>query len=201
VADRKGQHVRRRCQILQYWSEHIVGYQRILKGLRLCKTPLCRLRLLSFQGFRLGVNFTNILQAAFIYSQFGFVIFWWKNIGAKAACKMLVKLTITQLDLVVWFKAWANFHYCPRCPKIIAHFKSDPKIINLLFLLSSLDPWYDSHTMWLLIFRLQNWIVKTNLKIIKHTFVLKSNILAENITIIVLTSPCVFSSSLYYRVC
>ena len=21
------------------------------------------------------------------------------------------------LDLVVWFQAWANFHYCPNCPK------------------------------------------------------------------------------------
>jgi hypothetical protein len=49
-----------------------------------------------------GVNFTNILQsafctkvfcAAFMCLQFGFVIFWQKNFGAKAAHKMLVKLT------------------------------------------------------------------------------------------------------------
>ena len=48
-----------------------------------------------------GLYFTNILQAAFsyesvfaafLYLQFGFVIFWQKNIGAKAACKMLMKL-------------------------------------------------------------------------------------------------------------
>jgi hypothetical protein len=48
------------------------------------------------------VNFTNILQAAFSYQilcapfmclQFGFVIFWQKDFGAKAAHKMLVKLT------------------------------------------------------------------------------------------------------------
>jgi len=49
-----------------------------------------------------GVNFTNILRAAFftkvfcaafLYLQFGYVIFWLKNVGAKAVHKMLVKLT------------------------------------------------------------------------------------------------------------
>ncbi len=46
-----------------------------------------------------GVNLTNILQAAFLmhtklfvdafmYLQYGYVIFHFKNIGAKAACKM-----------------------------------------------------------------------------------------------------------------
>jgi hypothetical protein len=49
-----------------------------------------------------GVNFTNILGAAFSYKiflrsfcelTFGFVIFWQKDFGAKAAHKMLVKLT------------------------------------------------------------------------------------------------------------
>jgi hypothetical protein len=48
------------------------------------------------------VNFTNILQAAFytkvlcapfMYLQFGLAIFWQKDFGAKAAHKMLVKLT------------------------------------------------------------------------------------------------------------
>jgi hypothetical protein len=48
------------------------------------------------------VNFTNILQAAFSYQSslrsfylltIGFVIFWRKDFGAKAAHKMLVKLT------------------------------------------------------------------------------------------------------------
>ena len=47
------------------------------------------------------VNFTNILQAvfcmkvlcaAFMCLQFGFAIFWQKEIDAKAACKMSVKL-------------------------------------------------------------------------------------------------------------
>ncbi len=49
-----------------------------------------------------GVNFTNILHAGFSYLSFEgsflylalrFVLFWHNNIGAKAACKMLVKLT------------------------------------------------------------------------------------------------------------
>jgi hypothetical protein len=49
-----------------------------------------------------GVNFTNILRAAFsyesfcasfMYLQFGFVILWRKDFGTKAAHKMLVKLT------------------------------------------------------------------------------------------------------------
>jgi hypothetical protein len=35
----------------------------------------------------------KVLCAFFLYIQFGFVIFWQKNIGAKAACKMLLKLT------------------------------------------------------------------------------------------------------------
>jgi hypothetical protein len=45
------------------------------------------------------VNITNILQAAFscqslifMCLQFGFVIFWQKEFGKKAAHKMLVKL-------------------------------------------------------------------------------------------------------------
>jgi len=48
-----------------------------------------------------GVNFIKILRengmevlcAAFLKLKFGFVIFWQKNISAKAACKMLMKLT------------------------------------------------------------------------------------------------------------
>jgi hypothetical protein len=36
---------------------------------------------------------TNALCAAFMCLKLGFVIFWQKNFGAKAAHKMLVKLT------------------------------------------------------------------------------------------------------------
>jgi hypothetical protein len=35
----------------------------------------------------------KVFCTAFLKLQFGFVIFWYKNIGAKAACKMLMKLT------------------------------------------------------------------------------------------------------------
>jgi len=35
----------------------------------------------------------KVLCAAFLYLQFGFVIFWQKNISAKTAPKMLMKLT------------------------------------------------------------------------------------------------------------
>jgi hypothetical protein len=61
------------------------------------------------------VNFTNILQqlfhtkvlcALFMCLQFGFVIFWPKDIGAKAAHKMLVKLT-PGVDLIELF--WRKF--------------------------------------------------------------------------------------------
>ncbi len=45
-----------------------------------------------FLSNKQGVYLTNILQAAFLYLLFGFVIFWQKNIGVKAARKMLVKL-------------------------------------------------------------------------------------------------------------
>jgi hypothetical protein len=36
---------------------------------------------------------TKVLCAAFMCLQFGFVIFWQKDFGTKAAQKMLVKLT------------------------------------------------------------------------------------------------------------
>jgi len=35
----------------------------------------------------------KVFCEAFLYLQFGFVIYWQKNIGAKAAHKMLMKLT------------------------------------------------------------------------------------------------------------
>jgi hypothetical protein len=44
---------------------------------------------------------TNILRAAFSYKSFlGFVIFWQKDFGTKAAYEMLVKLTPVLLQLL-----------------------------------------------------------------------------------------------------
>jgi len=67
----------------------------------------------------IGVNFINILHtnfctkvygAAFIYLPFGFEIYWRMNIGAKAACKMLVKLTTGGILLQIVFN-----HNEPLC--------------------------------------------------------------------------------------
>jgi hypothetical protein len=55
-----------------------------------------------------GVNFTNILRAAFSYKSFlrsfyvlttWVCIFWQKDFGAKASNKMLVKLTPGVLNI------------------------------------------------------------------------------------------------------
>ena len=45
------------------------------------------------QHFTSSFFCTKVFGAAFLCLQVGFVIFWQKKIGAKAACKMLVKLT------------------------------------------------------------------------------------------------------------
>jgi len=61
-----------------------------------------------------GVNFINILHWNFLYKivlwrfsllQFGFVVFWHKNIGAKAARKMLMKLTTGHTTSCVYSSA------------------------------------------------------------------------------------------------
>ena len=44
---------------------------------------------------------TKVLCSAFMCLQFGFVIFWQKDFGAKAAHKMLVKLTPGELKTLV----------------------------------------------------------------------------------------------------
>jgi len=53
-----------------------------------------------------GVIFANISRsaffvffAAFLYLKFGFVMFWRKNMGAKAACKMLLVKLTTDFDI------------------------------------------------------------------------------------------------------
>jgi len=51
-----------------------------------------------------------VLSAAFLLLQFGFIIFWQKNIGKKAACKMLLTLTtgkiISTYLILVFEKAY-----------------------------------------------------------------------------------------------
>jgi len=45
------------------------------------------------KAFYVQLFWSKVFRAAFLYLQFGFVIFSQKNIGAKAPCKMLMKLT------------------------------------------------------------------------------------------------------------
>ncbi len=52
-----------------------------------------RSQVLIHQQFISSFFVQKCLAKLFLYLQFGFVIFWQKNIGAKAASKMLVKLT------------------------------------------------------------------------------------------------------------
>ncbi len=46
--------------------------------------------------FYLSLICTTVFCEAFLQLQFGFVVFWRKNNGKKAACKMLMKLTTEQ---------------------------------------------------------------------------------------------------------
>jgi hypothetical protein len=56
------------------------------------------------------VNHTKVLCTAFTCLQFGFVIFWRKDFGAKAAQKMLVKLTPVYLFRAAIYKLIIVLH-------------------------------------------------------------------------------------------
>jgi len=71
---------------------------------------------------------TKVLGVDFLKLQLGFVIFWQKNIGTQAACKMLMKLTkgvnFTNILLAVFFTAlicllFGFVIFCQKeiCPK------------------------------------------------------------------------------------
>ncbi len=70
--------------------------------------------LLSFAG----VNFNSIIRAAFLYFQFGFAIFWWKNIGAKTACKMWLKMTTVVNFINILRLAFAQIFFCKKITKL-----------------------------------------------------------------------------------
>ncbi len=64
------------------------------------------------------VNFTNVLRAAFIYVclacsflclSFRFVFYWHKTVGAKAACRTLMKLNPGLLRFLLVFCNWEIF--------------------------------------------------------------------------------------------
>jgi hypothetical protein len=74
------------------------------------------------------VNVTNILQAAFscqvlcapfMCLQFGYVIFWQKDFGAKAAHKMLVKLTLGNCDTDFFIFRQVRYFQNSKEPKIL----------------------------------------------------------------------------------
>ena len=49
---------------------------------------------------------TKVFRAAFMYLYCRFVLFWRKEIGAKAACKMLVKLTLGEATLKIFISGF-----------------------------------------------------------------------------------------------
>ena len=77
-------------------------------------------------GIHIGVNFTNILRAAFLYESLlssflylwlRFVFFWQKEIGENTSHKMLVKLTpgnlqVSDVTRKPSFKAWYGLILC-----------------------------------------------------------------------------------------
>jgi len=84
-------------------------------------TPL---RVLVASDGSAGVNFTNILRAAFLYKSLlhsfylltvSLSIFLQKNNGAKAARKMLVKLTtvVSSPFLVIFKNKKLSWYFCP----------------------------------------------------------------------------------------
>jgi hypothetical protein len=91
----------------------------LLAILRFSQNKSCK----TYLGVMLppGGNFTNILRAAFSYEsfllsflclQFGFVIFWRKDFGAKAGHKMLVKLTPVACTINVYDRRFYNRKLC-----------------------------------------------------------------------------------------
>ncbi len=79
-----------------------IAHDSVLRGGRQQRLHPHAHRRLGRSTPRTGVNFINISHAPFLFEstaflqlQRGFIVFWRKNIGAKAALKMLMKLTTT----------------------------------------------------------------------------------------------------------
>ncbi len=98
---------------------------------------------------RPGVNFTNILRAAFCTKEFctaflctlelGFVIFWLVKIGAKAAHKMLVKLTTATNTDNKAVQRPKSVHLQINTPNVPRSAINSPTIIRCLFNHSNLS--------------------------------------------------------------
>ena len=64
------------------------------------------------QHFMSSFFCTKVFWAAFLYLRLRFVFFWRKDIGAKAACKMLVKLTTwANFTIILWAAFAPVFHW------------------------------------------------------------------------------------------
>ncbi len=73
-----------------------------------------------------GVNFTSIYEQIFHFGSVfwsfslikikNFNFFWWKNIGKKAACRMMVKLSIG-------WKLWSK--HCSQSGPMVCHWDSN----------------------------------------------------------------------------
>jgi hypothetical protein len=93
-----GTHAATWCQFHQHFKSSFCAKSLLPKNYK----PKFEVHKSGAKSIGMTVNFTNILCAAFSYQssfaafmslQFGFLIFWRKDFGAKAALKMLVKLT------------------------------------------------------------------------------------------------------------
>jgi hypothetical protein len=70
---------------------------------------------------------TKVVCAPFMCLQFGFVIFWRKDFGAKAANKMLVKLTPAQ---IIFLDGFAGQGVSVRIPLFGLMVLNHPLFIN-----------------------------------------------------------------------
>ncbi len=69
----------------------------------------------QFHQYYISSFFVQMFFYTAFSSQFGFVIFWWKDFGAKATHKMLVKLTPGRISTSYENASSANWHCWGKC--------------------------------------------------------------------------------------
>jgi hypothetical protein len=85
---------------------------------------------------------SSFLCKGFLCLQFGFVIFWQKDFGTKAAYKMLVKLLLMSLSKSrCWYSNNAMFHWTPWLTSDLYH--------KHIMIISDVPMWiiYDSRSL------------------------------------------------------
>ncbi len=68
----------------------------------------------------------KVFCAAFMCLQFGFVIFWRKDFGAKAAHKMLVKLTPVACTINVYDRRFYDRKLCSSLERKLRPYDRNP---------------------------------------------------------------------------